>query len=485
MTDECIPLAVTVLLQEACMEKRVANLTKRTIASLTPEPKPYRVWDQGGKDSVKGLFIRVQPTGAMNYYFYYRNNEGKSVNYRIGSGGNNGLSPAQARDAAILKSGSVALGSDVQADKKRLYKERENAKLKTLRGFIDNKYRDWCEAEYKTGKQTIQCIEKQFAHLLDKPLADITDWDIASWRSREKKRGRSDAGINRQLAALKGALSRAVQWQVIPSHGLTKKSKQVKVDNGRVRYLSTDEELALRNALDMREQRIRDERGSANEWRRSRGYTLMTDITATVFADHIKPMVVLSLNTGMRRGEVFSLTWKSVNLETATLTVTAKTSKTNRTRHIPLNDEALSTLRCWQEQTGCTAGLVFPNAGGKRFDNVNKAWANVLKAADISDFHWHDLRHCFASRLVMADVNLNTVRDLLGHADIKMTLRYAHLAPEHKAAAVAKLTAPESSQRVKARGTQGMIQRGHIEAFTNGETNMPTSLTQRKIVGEL
>jgi site-specific recombinase XerD len=68
--------------------------------------------------------------------------------------------------------------------------------------------------------------------------------------------------------------------------------------------------------------------------------------------------------------------------------------------------------------------------------DIKKAWNNLIDSSGISDFRFHDFRHHFASTLVMAGVDLNTVRELLGHSDIKMTLRYAHLAPEHKAAAV-------------------------------------------------
>ena len=84
---------------------------------------------------------------------------------------------------------------------------------------------------------------------------------------------------------------------------------------------------------------------------------------------------------------------------------------------------------------------MFPGKNGAAFNNVRRSWDGVLKAAKITRFRWHDMRHDFASRLTMAGVDLNTVRELLGHSDYAMTQRYAHLAPEHKAAAVAKLVA--------------------------------------------
>jgi len=151
-------------------------------------------------------------------------------------------------------------------------------------------------------------------------------------------------------------------------------------------------------------------------------------------------MVVISLNTGVRLGELFQLTWRDVDLEHRNLTIQGTTAKSGKTRHIPLNTEALWALREWKGQGTDRTGFVFPGRVSRReLNNVRRSWLGVLDDAEISRFRWHDLRHTFASRLVMAGVDLNTVRELLGHADYKMTLRYAHLAPEHKAAAVAKL----------------------------------------------
>jgi len=146
-------------------------------------------------------------------------------------------------------------------------------------------------------------------------------------------------------------------------------------------------------------------------------------------------MVLVSLNTGMRRGELFDLKWSAVNFDTKTITVAGATTKTSDTRHIPMNKETYGVLEAWKKQVS-ESPYVFPGQGGGRFEDVKSAWLKLLERAQIDGFRWHDMRHDFASRLVMAGVPLNTVRDLLGHADIKMTLRYAHLAPGTKAAAV-------------------------------------------------
>ncbi len=150
----------------------------------------------------------------------------------------------------------------------------------------------------------------------------------------------------------------------------------------------------------------------------------------------MKPLVLLSVNTGLRRGELFDLHWSNVDLDWRILTVTGATAKSKRTRHVPLNREATLVLQGWRAQSGASEGLVFSNDAGQRFNRVNFSWRRLLKDASIAAFRWHDMRHHFASRLVMGGVDLNTVRELLGHSDYARTLRYAHLAPEHKLKAV-------------------------------------------------
>ncbi|MFO1352959.1 MAG: site-specific integrase [Gammaproteobacteria bacterium] len=278
-----------------------------------------------------------------------------------------------------------------------------------------------------------------FGEFNAKKLTELSPWLIDKWRANRLKEGLKPATLNRDLVALKAALSKALDWHLIDAHPL-KDVKPAKVDHGGVvRFLDDQEETRLRQALALREQRIRRERDNANAWRRDRGYPLLPDLHSVAFVDHLQPLVLLAMNTGLRRGELFNLAWENIDLERARLTIIAHHAKSGKARYLPLNQEALTVLKGWRGQTANRTGLVFPGKAGRPLDNVNSAWEKVLADACIQGFRWHDLRHHFASRLVMSEVDLNTVRELLGHGDIKMTLRYAHLAPEHKAAAVAKL----------------------------------------------
>ncbi|BAI72529.1 integrase [Azospirillum sp. B510] len=290
----------------------------------------------------------------------------------------------------------------------------------------------------RTHKTTVQSLKVCFADLVDRKLDDVTPLDVERWRTQRLNDGLKPSSVNRQLDDLKSAMTKAETWIKgfsSPIAGV----KRVKVDsNRRVRFLSDEEETSLRRALDEREERLRQGRDNANVWRRERDYELLPDLRLLAYADHLKPLVLLSLNTGMRQGEVFALRWSDVDPQRREVTVAGTTAKSGQTRHIPMNDEAHKVLSRWRTQSGGT-GLVFPGRDGSKMNNVRTSWEGVLETAEISDFRWHDLRHTFASKLVMAGVDLNTVRELLGHSDIKMTLRYAHLAPEHKAAAVAKL----------------------------------------------
>lgn len=398
-----------------------AKITQKLINSLEPQAKHYRVFDT----DQPGLFIRVQPTGHMSYMVSWARNRERSLG-RVGT-----LTLAQARtDAARYLADAHEHGEPLAVTR-----GRRGAAIPTLREFIDDTYLDWFNAHNKGYAKTLHTLDNNFGPIMGLRLDTITGRDLEQLRTAWLSAGNKASTVNRKMGTIGGAFSRAVDWDYLPSSPLDK-IKPLKVDTkGQVRYLSKEEAKNLRNALEVREHRACLERDSANQWRKDRGKVLFPDLKELTFSDHLKPMVVVSLNTGMRRGELFSLTWTSVNFESKTITVGGDTAKTSETRHIPMNAETLNTLKAWKDQSGESA-FVFPGLEGGRMEDVKSAWLKLLKEACIAGFRWHDMRHDFASRLVMAGVPLNTVRDLLGHTDIKMTLRYAHLAPDVKAAAV-------------------------------------------------
>jgi integrase len=401
-----------------------ARLTNSTVAKLTPRDKPYEVNDI----ELIGFLLRVQPTGVMTYYSAYRLADGRKNRKRIGRHGT--LTPMQARDEAKKILAKVTTGQNPKS---------ERGKVFTLASFLDLKYGPHIETHNKVGKQTLERIRASFAGLLGRRLDQITPWSIDMWRKTRLKAGTGPATVNRDVGALRAALSKAVEWKLLNVHPLAE-VKPLKVEErDHVRFLDEDEEQRLREALDSREERLIKLRDAGNAWRRERRYAELPDRQTVTFADYFKPLVLVAINTGLRRGELFDLQWSNIDLKSAVLTVAWHTAKTGRTRHVPLNAEALDVLRAWKLQNAGGDGLVFPSRDGGRFVHVKGTWRSVRKAAELERFRFHDLRHHFASRLVMSGVNLYVVKELLGHSTIEMTERYAHLAAEHKAEAVSRL----------------------------------------------
>jgi integrase len=323
---------------------------------------------------------------------------------------------------------------------------RARAKLITFGEFLTQRYEPWATAEHRAGTATVANLKAQFSGLFStKPLTDVTAWNIEKFKAARLKAGIKPATVNRDLDRIRAALNKAVGWGLLERNPLKGVKRSKGGQSTRVRYLDIAEEARLRKALLARESQRRIQRASGNAWAKARGRDVRHEWKKDEFTDHLAPLVLLALNTGLRRGELFGLTWDRVSLERAQLTVTADTAKSGKVRHVPLNAEALNVLARWKKQ-GNGEDLVFPGGEGARLTHINRSWASLVQAAQLKDFHFHDCRHHFASRLVMRGVDLYTVKELLGHSDFDMTQRYAHLSPEHKAAAV-ELLAPRKAVR--------------------------------------
>jgi integrase len=408
-----------------------AKLTKRFCDSLRPRERAYDARDT----ALKGLLLRVEPSGTKTFWLSYTL-AGRKNRFKLGGYPN--LSAEGARAVAKATTGDIARGVDPAARKKAERAQADRDRLATLKTFLDDRYEPYALGSMKSGAQQLVRIRSDFADRLDKPMTTLTTFWAEGLRRQWKKDGKAAKTINRDFQRIEAVLARAVQWKILDTHPLAD-FKPLKTDQGgRVRYLTAAEEAELRKALVAREARMRAERIRMNTWRIERHMDTLPDRDGD-HLDHLRPLVLLALNTGMRRGELFSLKWENVRLGEKWLTVIAATSKSGQTRRIPLNAEALTVLTAWRERQEDTDGLVFPGVDGERFNNINKSWNGVVKNAGLENFKFHDLRHSFASRLVQSGVDLNTVRELLGHKDIQTTQIYAHLDPENLVTAVEKV----------------------------------------------
>ena len=395
------------------------------------------------RDKHAGLILRHQPSGYLGLYA----NLGRGKRERLcdarriidpHSAWTLGKARAEARRLKVQHSD----GRDFAAER-----EAERA-IPTLKAYLEETYGPWVLANRRSGSETLRKLNIIASSSLGKlKVSELTPASVESWRVQRQKEVAAET-VNKDVSALRASLSRAVKLEIITKNPLLG-VETMEVDRHRrvVRALTAAEKVKLIAALKARDDKKRKQRASANRWRKQRGRELLPAIGR--FADVLTPAVIVSLETGLRRGELFGLGWHSVDLgeKAKTLRVEGTTAKTYETRDIPLNDTANKTLRDWWLQCGQPkAGYVF-TLDGKRLGSLKKGYYAVLPDAGIKRINakgervnWHSLRHTFGSLLGAANVDPTTLMKLMGHANLATTQRYLHTDEDRKRAAVELLT---------------------------------------------
>lgn len=237
----------------------------------------------------------------------------------------------------------------------------------------------------------------------EKPFKEVSTFDIERMKKAILDAGRAPRTAEYTLTVLGLIYRHAERTEQYVGEIPTSKVKKPKFDNKRVRFLSLDEAHQLLEILRGTSQQVHD-------------------------------MALLSLNCGLRAGEVFSLTWGAVDLEHGLINL--MNTKNGRTRTLSMTDDVKGMFVSMGP--GKNGELVFPSANGKKIIYISQSFARAVKQAGLNAgitdrrqrVTFHTLRHSFASWLVMAGVSLYQVKELLGHASLTMTERYSHLSPD-------------------------------------------------------
>ncbi len=241
-------------------------------------------------------------------------------------------------------------------------------------------------------------------HFNNKYLYEITRQDIDNFKA-ERIKDVEPATVNRELATIKKMFNFAVEKEALrEDQNSAKKVSMFREPEGRLRYLNKEEIIKL----------------IAN------------------CSERLQPIVVLAVYGGFRRGEILSLQWQNVDFKNNTITIEGAKAKSKKRRIVNMNEAVKQVLNdlLKKRKSGNGGDFVFINDDGSRIRDIRKSFLQACKLSGILEFHFHDLRHTFASNLVMAGIDIVTVMKLLGHADLRMTIKYSHVSNEHKQHAV-------------------------------------------------
>ena len=355
------------------------RLTDAKIAALRPHEREYTVWD----DRISGLGVRVRPSGHRSYVF-------------LRNGRKASLGPAALK--AVDEARRECLGAVAPAETAPSFED-----------FVANQWKAACYRHYKPSTQqrvSIALNNQLLPTFGSTPLDRITAAEVVRWFDRYS--GTAPGGANRTLDFFLQIMNHAIMrghTERNPAQGI-RRNKRPRL----TRFLSREELRRLHAEL--------DDCGRGTASRRQQ-------------ADIVR----LLLATGSRKSEILGLQWREVD-ETALNLADSKTGP----RKVFLNAQARAVLK---RQPRTESPYVFPSPSdpARPRSHVLALWREIRKRAGIEDVRLHDLRHTFASHAVMQGVPLPVVARLLGHRNVRMTLRYAHVADKDIEAAAERIGA--------------------------------------------
>lgn len=398
------------------------------------------------------------PTGS--WVIRYKNASGKVR--RITIGHFPAMSPAAAAEKASEYRTNINQGIDplqMIADRKEAQRQREQQELakqfRTLRLYLEGPYTEHQRHKIDEGKHTLNIIKSSFSELLDRDIDSLCKADVISWQQGMYLKKRVHSTVVRAYGALRTMIKHAVDNEYLEINPIERvrllpppaKEQQRLADAAMVkrRRILTPEELqSLQAGLVCYADELREKRLNS----RAHGKPHLADLNSVPFPHWVIPFTHLAMHTGLRPGDIRTLTWQELNLTFGRLIKIPR-----KTLHHPdpiqicqtLNPVILKVMAAWSEQQGKpTTGLVFPSERTEKV--LDKAahvthWKKIITLGGInSELDFYALRHHFISALVHAGTPMLAVAHLAGHKSVRMIEKhYGHLAPDHAADALEKL----------------------------------------------
>ena len=347
--------------------------------------------------AITGFILEVRASGGKTFHLRYRDPHGKQRQHKIGD--SKSLTFDKARQAATVLRSQVVLGASPSDERKT------KRAIPTLAEFSEQRYMPYVKGYKKSWDIDDSYLRN---HVLPRfgalHLDQISLQGVIAFHQAMKEAGYADATCNRSVILLRYMYNLGKKWKIPGAEANPTQGAQLFVlNNARERYLTAEETLRLKNAM----------QHSENQ--------------------QLQFIVPLLLMTGARKRELLDARWEHFDVDRRNWRI--PTSKSGKPRHVPLSAIVLEILAQVPRWEGCP--FVVPNPQTRLpYKSIYCSWNTARKEAGLPEVRMHDLRHSMASNMVNSGRSIYEVAKVLGHTQLKTTQRYSHLSQETLLAAV-------------------------------------------------